>query len=82
MTAQNPNILSHIGELVDEEHQLRRRHEGTKLDEEELARLKEIETELDQCWDLLNQRRALHEFGMDEDSAAVRDEDTVEGYQQ
>lgn len=82
MTSRDPQILSRIGRLVDEEHELRRRHEGTKLEKAELARLEDIEAELDQCWDLLNQRRALREFGIDESQASVRDEDTVEGYQQ
>ena len=44
--------------------------------------MEEIETQLDQCWDLLNQRRALREFGADPNQAQVRDEDTVERYQQ
>lgn len=82
MTSPDPQILSRIGDLVDEEHELRRRHEGTKLEESELSRLMTIEAELDQCWDLLNQRRALREFGMDEGQASVRDSDTVEGYEQ
>lgn len=82
MTSRDPQILGRIGKLVDEEHELRRRHEGARLDNGELARLKDIEAELDQCWDLLNQRRALREFGMDEEQASARDADTVEGYQQ
>jgi hypothetical protein len=52
------------------------------LNEGERAQLDQIESELDQCWDLLNQRRALREFGMDPSNARVRDDDTVEGYQQ
>jgi hypothetical protein len=82
MTTSDPNILSRIGDLVDQEENLRRRHEGSPLGEAERARLDEIETELDQCWDLLNQRRALREFGRDPDEAKVRDETTVEGYLQ
>jgi hypothetical protein len=65
MANDDPGILSRIGNLVEQEKQLRSRHQGSSLDEEELARLEEIETELDQCWDLLNQRRSLREFGMD-----------------
>ena len=75
-------ILSRIGELVDEERNLRDRHGERNLDESERARMQEIETQLDQCWDLLNQRRALREFGADPNQAQVRDEDTVERYQQ
>lgn len=82
MADEDPGIFSRIGELVDQEKQLRSRHQGSPLDEEELRRLEEIETELDQCWDLLNQRRALSEFGMDPEQAKVRDPQTVEKYQQ
>ncbi|HJR88103.1 MAG TPA: DUF2630 family protein [Acidimicrobiia bacterium] len=82
MARSDSQILSQINDLVDEEHSLRERHQGTRLQEEEQARLQEIEVELDQCWDLLNQRRALREFGADPNSAQVRDEETVERYQQ
>lgn len=82
MTALDPGILSRIGELVDQEKNLRSKHGDKPLREDELQRLERIEVELDQCWDLLNQRRALREFGDDPDQAQVRDEDTVEGYQQ
>lgn len=82
MAKPDPGIMSRISELVDKEHDLRGRHEQSPLEEEERLRLEEIEVELDQCWDLLNQRRALREFGMDPDQAKVRDEETVERYQQ
>jgi hypothetical protein len=82
MAADDTSIFSRIGELVDQEKQLRTQHQGTRLDEEERRSLAQIETELDQCWDLLNQRRALREFDMDPEQAKVRDADTVEGYQQ
>jgi len=45
-------------------------------------RLAAIEVELDRCWDLLRQRRALRSAGADPDDAAVRDSATVEGYLQ
>ncbi|HEY4607111.1 MAG TPA: DUF2630 family protein, partial [Acidimicrobiia bacterium] len=61
---------------------LRGLHNETPLNDTDRHRLEEIELQLDQCWDLLNQRRALADFGMDPDQAKVRDEDTVEGYQQ
>ena len=48
--------------------------------DEEHARLRSVEVELDQCWDLLRQRRAKREFGQDPDDAEVRSERTVEGY--
>ncbi|MGH8957239.1 MAG: DUF2630 family protein [Acidimicrobiia bacterium] len=82
MARSDSQILSHIGELVEEEHSLRERHRDAPLDQTEQAHLRELEVELDQCWDLLNQRRALREFGADPDSAQGRDEDTVERYQQ
>jgi Protein of unknown function (DUF2630) len=82
MANSDPEILSRIGELVDRERELRERHEQTPLDETDRRHLEQMEIELDQCWDLLNQRRALREFGMDPGQARVRDDDTVEGYQQ
>ena len=82
MTMSSSQILSHIGELVEEERNLRERHGERPLDAPERLRMEEIEIQLDQCWDLLNQRRALHEFGTDPNQAMVRDEGTVEGYQQ
>jgi Rad3-related DNA helicase len=82
MARPDPEILSRIGSLVDQERELRDRHDEKPLGDEDRARLEDLETELDQCWDLLNQRRALREFGLDPSSARVRDEDTVEGYQQ
>jgi hypothetical protein len=82
MTTPDPQILSRIGELVEQERQLRDRHRTAPPDPSESLQLERLEAELDQCWDLLNQRRALREFGMDPSQAQVRDEDTVEGYQQ
>jgi len=82
MSAGDPQILSRIGELVEEENQLLNRHRETPLEGSEQSRLKQVQVQLDQCWDLLNQRRALREFGLDPDQATVRDPDTVEGYLQ
>jgi hypothetical protein len=82
MTGRDPQILGRIQDLVNEERGLRSGHVGKALDEDERSRLAEIEVELDECWDLLNQRRALREFGMDPGPATARDEDVVEGYQQ
>jgi hypothetical protein len=75
-------ILRRIHELVDEEHGLES-HPGPKgLGAEEQERLRSIEVALDQCWDLLRQRRARRSAGADPDAAGVRDAGTVEGYQQ
>ncbi|TWD84119.1 uncharacterized protein DUF2630 [Kribbella amoyensis] len=74
-------IFDRINDLVAEEHELRSKHSaGTVDDSEERTRLRALESELDQCWDLLRQRRAKREFGEDPDSAAARSAETVEGY--
>ena len=71
------SILDHIRVLVDEEHQLRT---DTASPDQNAARLKHVAEQLDQCWDLLRQRRAKREFGDDPAAAAVRDVGTVERY--
>ena len=71
------NILDHITALVDEEHRLR---ENPSAPEANAQRLKDVEEQLDQCWDLLRQRRAKREFGADPESAKPRDIGTVENY--
>jgi len=76
-------LLSRINELVTEEERLLESSRGTEgLDPNEDARLKAVEVALDQCWDLLRQRRAKRHAGQDPDEAHVRDATTVEGYQQ
>jgi hypothetical protein len=77
---EDRTILQHITDLVDEEHRLR--SGATGLDDEGRARLRSVEVELDQCWDLLRQRRAREEFGEDPDDAKSRSAGTVEGYLQ
>ncbi len=74
------NLMMHITKLAEEEHALfekESRREATILDEE---RLKHLQKMLDQCWDLLRQRRAKREFGLNPDEAEMRDEKTVESY--
>jgi hypothetical protein len=75
-------VLDRIGALVEEEHTLERQATGGGLDDREQARLQEVEVQLDQCWDLLRQRRARREAGQDPDTAQLRPEGTVEGYLQ
>ena len=75
-------IVRRISDLADEEHRLERSHVGEGLSEAERERLRAVEVALDQCWDLLRQRRARRSAGQDPDTAAVRPEDTVEGYRQ
>jgi Protein of unknown function (DUF2630) len=75
------DALSRINELVAEEKGLRDQLQHGKISEsEEHKRLHQLEIELDQCWDLLRQRRALRETGGDPRDAAVRPADEVEGY--
>lgn len=79
--AQDRDLIAHIDELISEEHELRGRRERGEIDAgEELDRLRAVETELDRCWDLLRQRRALRDAGQDPDGARVRSADEVEGY--
>jgi Protein of unknown function (DUF2630) len=75
-------VISRIGALVEEEHALERQAGTTGPDDETATRLRDIEVALDQCWDLLRQRRARREMGENPDDAAVRDADVVERYQQ
>ncbi len=75
-------VLDQIQRLVDEEHKLLEKGEDPGLEEEDRGRLRQLEVSLDQCWDLLRQRRARREFGQDPDEARVRDASTVERFQQ
>jgi hypothetical protein len=74
---KDASVLAHIQHLVSEEHKLFERGE---LSPEENHRLSALQVELDQCWDLLRQRRALREFGGDPSQAHARDADTVKKY--
>jgi hypothetical protein len=76
------DIVHRIGQLADEEHALERAHAGDPLSDAEQARLRAIEVALDQCWDLLRQRRGRRHAGEDPDTAAARPADVVEHYQQ
>jgi hypothetical protein len=79
--ADDIDIQQHIKGLIDEEHGLRSKLSAGEISvEEENQRLRNIEVELDQCWDLLRQRRAKREFGEDPGAAEVRDARTVENY--
>lgn len=75
-------IVARITKLVDEEHHLEQTHVGKGLAPRDAERLRSIEVQLDQCWDLLRQRRARREYGQNPDEAIVRDPSTVERYQQ
>jgi hypothetical protein len=76
-------ILGHIDELIKTEHDLRSRLAAGQLStDEEHARLRATEEALDQCWDLLRQRRARQEFGEDPGETASRPASEVEDYLQ
>jgi hypothetical protein len=74
------SLLSNIHELVDEERRLRASHRGLSSDDRQ--RLETVERHLDQCWDLLRQRRAREEIGENPDEAKERSVNEVESYLQ
>ena len=76
-------IMAHIDELIETEHRLRQQLAAGELTRpQERERLRAAEEALDQCWDLLRQRRARREFGENPDGALARPVSEVEGYQQ
>jgi Protein of unknown function (DUF2630) len=77
------DLLARIGELVDAEHELRGKTESGELDPAtEQQRLAQLEATLDQCWDLLRQRRARIDAGQSPDDANANPVERVEGYLQ
>lgn len=72
-------VLKHIQDLVNEEHRF---YAQERLGDADNRRMARIQVELDQCWDLLRQRRALRDVGSDPDRAQVRPADVVESYEQ
>jgi hypothetical protein len=76
-------IMAHIGELIETEHKLRQQLAAGELSAPaEREQLRSAEVALDQCWDLLRQRRARREFGENPEGATARPVSEVEGYQQ
>jgi uncharacterized protein DUF2630 len=76
-------ILGHIGDLIQTEHELRSKLAAGELSSDtEREQLASAEAALDQCWDLLRQRRARREYGQDPEGAQVRPVGQVEGYRQ
>ena len=75
-------VLGRIASLVQEEDTLHERATGAGLSEDEQRRIAEIDEGLDQCWDLLRQRRALRDAGRDPDDAHARPTRVVEDYRQ
>jgi hypothetical protein len=75
------DLIARINELSRDEHELWERESRGEASAEEQERLKDLGVTLDQCWDLLHQRRARRAAGLDPDEATIRDATTVEGYQ-
>ncbi len=76
---KDADIQKRITDLVEEERNL---YGKDGLSEEDKSRLDAVQVNLDQCWDLLRQRRARREFGENPDQAQVRPPETVENYEQ
>ena len=76
------DIVQEINRLATHEHELEQRAAHTPLSDDERAQLSEVEVQLDQCWDLLRQRRARRGAGQDPDEAHLRAAEVVERYQQ
>ena len=76
------DIVNRINDLAEQEHRLEEAHVGEGLSAQEQERLSTIEVTLDQCWDLLRQRRARRRAGQDPDEAQARPTPVVERYTQ
>ncbi len=76
------DLIERISRLVDEEHQLETHTISGGPSEADQQRLRDLEVQLDQCWDLLRQRRARRDAGEDPSRASSRPASTVEGYEQ
>lgn len=78
----DPQIHGTIEQLVAEEHELWQRESAGNTSEADRQRLEQVKVSLDQCWDLLRQRRARRAAGQNPDDVAVRSEEVVEHYRQ
>jgi hypothetical protein len=78
----DPQIHGTIEQLVAEEHELWARESAGNASDADRQRLQQLKVSLDQCWDLLRQRRALREAGRDPDAADARRPEVVERYEQ
>jgi predicted small metal-binding protein len=79
----DPDIFKRANELSEEEERLyEHAGDGHGLTAEETDRLEAIKVELDRCYDLLHQRRARREAGLDPADAQLRPGGTVEKYDQ
>ena len=73
------SVLGRIRQLVHEEQAI---YGKSDVSDHDQTKLQKIQVELDQCWDLLRQRRAKREFGQNPDDAHVRPANVVEKYEQ
>jgi Protein of unknown function (DUF2630) len=78
----DPQIHGAIDRMVVEEHQLWEREAAGEASDADRRRLAELKVALDQCWDLLRQRRARREAGQSPEGAELRPPDVVEHYEQ
>jgi hypothetical protein len=78
---EDQTVIDRINQLAREEHEIFEKESRGQATDGERERLRRLEVTLDQCWDLLHQRRARRAAGSDPDQARVRDERTVEGYE-
>ena len=78
----DPQIHGTIEDLVAEEHQLWQRESDGTASDEDRRRLEAVKVSLDQCWDLLRQRRARRDVGLDPEQAELRRPSVVESYEQ
>ena len=78
----DPQIHGTIEQLVAEEHELWEREAAGNSTDDDRRRLQQLKVSLDQCWDLLRQRRALREAGRDPGAADLRSAEVVEHYEQ
>ncbi len=77
---EDSDLIERINQLAHEEHALFEKESEGQASPSDRERMKDLEVTLDQCWDLLHQRRARRDAGLDPEEARVRDEKTVEGY--
>jgi hypothetical protein len=78
MSEQDRDVIEQIEQLAHEEHTLYEKESRGEASARERSRLQEIQVQLDQCYDLLRQRRARRAAGLDPDEAVVHDETAVE----
>ena len=79
---EDPQIHGAIDRMVDEEHELWQREAAGEATDSDRQRLDALRVSLDQCWDLLRQRRARREAGRNPDAAELRAPEVVERYEQ